>query len=278
MWVADHHSVAFIACDPSDIIGRIHEAADHQHQQLPGIAMKEMNCADCSSTLAANSQGQPCPNCGSTIRKHSVKIDGALALRGHLTVIGLRDSEALAFSESEGAEFTRYASLEPDGTVLLNLKGLPPRNEQDSETVCDIFTSAMVRDGIQAKLLGRGQDDEDCVLSVHGERIGAQVVRALSDREFWQALDWQGEIGTVRMSVSTATMALRTAIEHKTTIPPRQRGKLILLLDAYRVPAVSLAIVAKEFVRHYGHWAEQLGFRAIYVVGPSPTFLQRLAG
>lgn len=240
--------------------------------------MRETGCADCGCALPDDTPRQPCPDCGSTARKVSLTMTGGLSFSGHLTAVGFRADQAFAFSESERPEFTRYAHLEPDGTVLLDLKGLAPRNEQDSKIVCETLASAMTLGGVQAKLLGRGEADEDWVLSIDGERIGVQVVRALSDVSFWRNLARTGGVGPMRLGVSEATAALRAAIEHKTGIPPRQRGGLILVLDAFRVPAVSLGVVAEEFARTHGHWAEQLGLRAIYVVGPSTAFVRRLAG
>lgn len=234
-------------------------------------------CAHCKRELTDVAHGQPCPGCGSTDRELSRTVIDGIGVSDHLTAVGIRAGRAFAFSESEGKEFTRYAHLELDGTVLLDLKGLAPRNEQDSALVCGTLVEVLNADGAEAKVLGPGEADEDSVLSINGERVGVQVVRALSDPHFWRRLATQGEVGRVRLDVSAARNALRAAIEHKSGIPPGQRATLILLLDAYRVPAVALGVVAEEFVQVNGRWAEQLGFRAIYVVGPSTAFVHRLA-
>jgi len=240
--------------------------------------MQQTTCGNCGRALSEDEPNVSCPDCGSTLRKVSFAFNDSVNLSARVTGVGLRDNEAFAFTESEGAEFTRYAHLESDGTLVLDLRGLAPRNEDDSDVVCELLAAALRFKGDAAKVTGRGKADEDCILSLNGQNIGIQVVRALSDPTFWRELAKTGSVGPLRLTVAISVAALKAAIEHKRTIPRQQRTGLILLLDAYRVPAVSLAVVAKEFVRSYGQWADTLGFRAIFVVGPSKEFLHCLAG
>ena len=106
--------------------------------------------------------------------------------------------------------------------------------------------------------------------------MGVQVVRALTERRFWKELDRSGEMSEIVMTISEAVSALRTAIEHKTKIPPQQRPDLILLLDAYRLPAFALGLVTDQFKREQAIWTQSLGFHAVYIVGPTATFVSRL--
>jgi hypothetical protein len=188
----------------------------------------------------------------------------------------MRNQQPIGFTESERPDYTRYASFNTDGTVRLNLRGLAPKNEQDADTVCGILVTALNARGQQAGLKGRGEQDEDWVLVVNGTRVGAQVVRALTDPRFWMNLARTGEVGELQLSISEAASALKKAIEHKAAIPPEQRTKLILVLDAYRLPALALGSVTDQFKRIYATWVQSLGFYAIYVVGPEPNFVSRL--
>jgi hypothetical protein len=122
----------------------------------------------------------------------------------------------------------------------LRLLGLAPRNEQDSDIVCKTLVFALTAFGEHVELKGRGEQDEDFILSVNGDRVGVQVVRALTEPRFWTQLARKGEVDELNLTVAEAVAALRAAIEHKTVIPPTQRSHLILHLDAYRLPAFVL--------------------------------------
>jgi hypothetical protein len=194
----------------------------------------------------------------------------------HLTGEALRNNQAVGFFESERPDITRYTAFTPDGEIKINLRGLSPKNEQDSDMVCKTLVSVINARGLRVKLEGSGKQDEDFVLTVNGARVGVQVVRALTDPRFWRELARSGEVGDLIMTVSEAASALRTAIEHKTGIPPQQRPNLLLLLDAYRLPHLALGPVADQFKREQAIWAQSLGFYAVYVVGPTGNFVSRL--
>ena len=199
-----------------------------------------------------------------------------MLMSGHVAATGLRDGKPFAFSESERAVLTRYASLEADGSIVLDLKGIAPRNEQDSDEVGAILVSALSAAGPPILLVGRGEQDDDLVLEESNSRIGVQVVRAMTDPGFWRDLSRTGSVSRITLTPALAADALRTAITHKASIPSAQRPRLILALDALRIPALALAAVVEEFRSTHGAWCQQLGFRAIYVVGPDPSFVARL--
>ena len=138
------------------------------------------------------------------------------------------------------------------------------------------FVSVLNASGLRVELIGRGEQDEDFILAINGARIGVQVVRALTDPDFWKALARSGEVNDLHLTIPEAVSALRSAIEHKTTIPQQQRLELILLLDAYRLPALALGPVTDQFKREQARWTRSLGFYAVYLVGPTATFVSRL--
>jgi hypothetical protein len=209
-------------------------------------------------------------------RKFTKHIESSIKPSGHLMATHIRDEQPIGFTESERPELTRYTSLEPNGNIRLNLRGLAPRNEQDSDLVCATLIAVLKTEGSQVRLEGPGEQDEDFILVIDNIQIGVQVVRALTDPQFWKALAHTGEVGELQLSISDTASALKMAIEHKTLIPPRQRDRLILALDAYRVPALGLGPVTSQFRKVYGDWAQSLGFHAIYVVGPLENFVSRL--
>jgi hypothetical protein len=208
-------------------------------------------------------------------------VHSGVVASDHAMGVGLREGRPFAFTESERTRLTRYASLQPDGTIVLDLKGLAPRGEEDSEEVCHILLQALLKDeGREITLLGSGDRDDDFLIEEKGNRYGVQVVRAMTDRRFWQSLAHDKAIVRVSLTPERATEALKRAIEHKAVgrdaIPLAQRRNLVLALDAFRVPALALGVVTEEFRSEWGDWGKELGFLAIYVVGPDVTFVARL--
>ncbi len=242
------------------------------------IEIQDPICHKCKHSLADIPSGKPCPNCGDPARDLGFRISEAVGFSDHATGTGLRVGQPFAFSESERREFTRYAHVEADGTVRFDLKGFAPRNEDDSDVACRILVEALNTHGIEAKYIGTGPKDDDHFIDIRGKRFGVQVTRTLLQADFWRTLGIKGQVGPMCIDVSVAVAALRGAIERKSIIPPGQRPSMFLLLDAYRVPTAALGVVATEFIRLHSSWAAELGFKAIYVVGPSVTFVHRLAG
>lgn len=241
--------------------------------------MDEVFCNNCGELLSLEPEGTPrqaCPRCGSMSRKFTKHLEGSIKPSGHVMAAHLRDEQSIGFTESEKPELTRYASIDPNGLIHLNLCGLAPRNEQDSDLVCTTLVAVISAEGSQVQSKGRGEQDEDYVLEIDHLQIGIQVVRALTDPQFWKALAHTGEVGEIQLSVADAALALKKAIEHKTSIPPAQRSRLMLALDAYRLPALALGPVASQFIEKHGAWAQSLGFFAVYVVGPLENFVARL--
>jgi hypothetical protein len=241
--------------------------------------MNEIYCNNCGEPLSSEPEGssrQPCPICGSTNRKFTQNKNGAMKPSGHVMGAHVRNEQTIGFAEGEQSDLTRCASLEADGRVLLNLRGLAPRNEQDSDEVCAILVAALNTEGLQVTSKGRGEQDEDHILVIDGVQVGVQVVRALTEPQFWKKLAHSGEVRELRLSPSDAASALKLAIEHKTSIPAAQRSQLILVLDAYRLPALAIGPVASQFQKAYGAWAQSLGFRAVYVAGPIEIVVSRL--
>jgi hypothetical protein len=208
-------------------------------------------------------------------RKFAKRFESSIKPSGHLMAIPIRNEQPIGFTESERPELTRCTSIESNGNIQVNLRGLAPRNEQDSDLVCATLEAALKIEGSKVRSVGRGEQDEDYILVIDDIHIGVQVVRALTEPQFWKALADHGEVGEVQLSISDAASALKKAIGHKAPIPPRQRDRLILALDAYRLPALGLGPVMSQFRKVYGGWAQSLGFHAIYVVGPLENFVSR---
>ncbi|MCE9564042.1 MAG: hypothetical protein K8U57_18520 [Planctomycetes bacterium] len=180
----------------------------------------------------------------------------------------------------------RHTTFTPDGKVVLNLAGLSPKNEQDTREVSEFLATFLNDRGINATLCTENPNKKaeknkeqgvDHWLLIDGKPVGIQVVRALRTPEFWKKLNHDGKVSELYLTPQQCADSLREAITHKEPkIGREQRPNLILLLDAYRIPAFALGPVVKQFKEVHTATVRELGFHSVYVVGPTSAFVSRL--
>ena len=244
--------------------------------------MDIVRCGDCQRELSEpNAHDRPsCPYCGSRRRHFSVSVSETLRLHDHFSAVQSRADEVIGFFESKGQKFTRSASLEPDGTIEVRLEGLPPQNEQDGEVVLQVLLAHMEDKGERWFRSGDGSRDDDFLIQWEDQALhkGVQVVRAMTDPLFWRTL-LGGDSLVRRLTMREAATAVIEAIGHKARpdrIPPGHRERLILVLDALRVPGLALTRVAMEVRALLSVAPFHLGFFRVYLVGPGSQFVHRL--
>jgi len=106
-----------------------------------------------------------------------------------------------------------------------------------------------------------------------------QVVRAVVDQRFWRELNSTGRVASESEPTERLSDALRRAIDlkaHDSKIPANQRPQLVLVLDATRLPGVTLDTVVMDFRQRHSDWARSLGFEAAWLVGPTWLLTWRL--
>ena len=170
--------------------------------------------------------------------------------------------------------------MKDDGQIQNNLSGSSRKGEQDTLHVCRLLVEKLNRDGATWNVpqLLDDVNDVDCEatdMNASSVHLQIQVTRAICDPGFWSALANQREL-SLQVSPGIAAAQLRQAIEKKESIPPRHRGQLVLALDANRLPAHSFNTVVAEFKKANLQWAQQLGFREIWIVGPVTDLVRRL--
>jgi hypothetical protein len=179
------------------------------------------------------------------------------------------------FSEAGDLPMIRHATLAEPGMVAFGLESSAPQNEDDAEKATRLLCAALESLRSHAKFLGPGDRDDDFLIELDGAQLGVQVVRAYVEAQFWAGLSRSKHVED-SVSDSRAAQMLQQAIEHKTKIPPSQRARMLLLLDATRLPFLVLAKVSEQFRDTYGSWCGSLGFAAIYVMGPNANWCARL--
>ena len=236
-------------------------------------------CTTCGTNLSLHDPPYPpCPKCGATLRTISRSVHDTITVSDSYELLQFRLEALIAFSESEREALTRFAHLREDGTIAWSISGRPPQNEQDSPQVLDLLIAFLNTGSDVWASLGKGQADEDFVVERNGkDRHGVQVTRALSSDSFYRSLAFLRQIQEEGYQPDTAAATMLQAILGKASkIPPAQRPRLILALDAYRVPMFALGVVIDAFRRLHGEQTAALGFYSVYLVGPGIKLVHQL--
>lgn len=118
-------------------------------------------------------------------------------------------------------------------------------------------------------------DDVDATATdKDGQVLYVQVTRV--ERRAWRQL---AEDGASESQKSPDDLAedIRGAIEAKARKhSPSQRSQLVLALDARRSPGHARQVVVNAFLAANGPWVTGLGYRAAWLVGPTPDSTHKL--
>jgi len=236
-----------------------------------------VKCTDCEAPYPEGQIEPPCPKCDSRRRTYCITLQANITPSG--TVEGLRsdkEGQVLGYFDTGRHGTIRHGNVEFDETISLQIDGRSPQNEEDTERVCQTLAMALSNAGRPLTAVATGDRDVDGELNGASETLSVQVVRALSAAGFWRDLAAKAHISQ-RLSLAETAELLKKAIELKTgKLPPAQRGKLVLALDADRIPALALQPVAEGFRALYGRWSSELGFSEVWLVGPDPRLTWRL--
>lgn len=200
--------------------------------------------------------------------------------------IGLHSRLVAQKISQDGSEAVRVvdasnksaADVTPAGDASFELEGKPVLNESRSLGACRILIERLNREG-------GGWSDPRQPLHEHGvdcESTGPQgileiqVTQAANESRFWADLSRSGR-GSSAGSTADIAQQLWNAIDKKAKkIPHAQRGNLTLALDASLSAAQALPPVLSEFRAAYSREAAALGFREVWIVGPTPDLCARL--
>jgi hypothetical protein len=107
--------------------------------------------------------------------------------------------------------------------------------------------------------------------------INIQVTKAIIDQSFWKNLAADRVVSLGGVSAEQLASRLKQAIAKKEAMLPKAtRLSLVLALDATRLPGLGFDDVVSRFLNEHGRWAGDLGFHAVYLVGPNQRLTARL--
>jgi|HubBroStandDraft_5_1064220.scaffolds.fasta_scaffold325192_1 hypothetical protein len=205
-----------------------------------------------------------------------VDLSDSIALTSSLVAHKPGPQEAVRVTDDDGRSIAMDVS---EGQIALSLRANKRPNETSDLEVCRILVTRLNRDGgrweglVHLKSSNRDEAGVDCRADDGDSILNIQVTRASGDPAIWSNVNVLVPIERVR-SDSAYAEELRDAIVRKETKP---KQGIILALDSIETPHIASSVIGL-FETNYGEWVRSLGFRAIWVVGPSPELTFRLDG
>jgi hypothetical protein len=205
-------------------------------------------------------------------------FDGVIRMESKLVAQKIAQDGSEALRVVEGASNKSAADVAPDGTATFEIEGQPVVNESRTLKACTILVERLNRDGARWST-PRPPDQEggvDCEATSGGQTLQIQVTQAATDATLWASLSRSGR-GVSGGSTEQVAVHLWRALENKAKgIPPIQRHALTLALDASLSGVHVLPPVLQEFRSRYGAAVARLGFREVWIVGPTADLCARV--
>ena len=177
-----------------------------------------------------------------------------------------------------GAPTYRSSSTADPGGGRQAIDGEPPLHEQDVQQVCDTLREALAQVGDhwdRFRVQPETSDVDAVAEDGHGGRLQVQVTRA--EQRAWRKVARTGRAESVETDERRAAGVWDATTKKSTRIPKRQRGQLVIVLDAIRTPGYLRNTVIEVFRAHYGDQATNLGYIAIWLVGPTAALTHQLS-
>jgi hypothetical protein len=251
----------------------------NEHQSAVQVA-----CGECCLPLDERSDlpiedRQPCPRCGSVGRFFDAQLQDEIGLTSRMAA-HKRDSsgapEGEAVRVSGPGKRVAAADFAPDGSVPYQIAGPTPRGEEGSVETAQLLVHRLRQSGENwDDPVKVDRQDVDCEARTGDQVLPIQVTRIARTR-FWRNLGRVGKV-TEQGDADQAADELMNAIAAKARrLPAVQKATLVLALDARDTPAFALRGVVSTFRQRHGHQAAALGFRGVWVIGPTVDLVARL--
>ncbi len=239
-----------------------------------------MFCPDCGEVLDDVDLADPCPSCGGNRRSANAPADCAMGSGTVLQPTVVTHSHPGDVGEQIDVGAPRYRSssaADPEGGRQV-FDGEPPLHEQDVQQVCDTLREALAQAGDHRdrfRLQPETSDVDAVAEGGYGGRLQVQVTRV--EHGAWEEVARTGRAESVETDERRAAAIWNAITKKSTRIPPRQRAQLVLVLDAIRTPGYLRSTVIEVFRAHHGDQATDLGYMAIWLVGPTAALTHQLS-
>jgi len=205
-------------------------------------------------------------------------VDG-VQVSDNTKLTGVRNDIVIGFRETDSSGRQLSSDWHPDGIVSSSLKTKVSSGESNVWKVCTILAERIstLQTSWSVSTEHPQAIDIDCYLISGNLRLNIQVTRADQNSEIYQKLNLLENVERTNSERALAAI-LKDAIDSKAKkITKSQRSDLVLVMDATDTPELSLDGVTSQFHSHFHELTVSLGFREVWLVGPTTRLTHRLA-
>ena len=241
------------------------------------------SCGEDLSSLEDSSSGEKalCPKCGSAQIQGSPELT-TIKLSGVSSDLASREGKEMGYSEERFDGRRTAAEFNRDDSLTTKIEGPSPQGEELTLAACRILIRSLnsfganwqepifVNDGVIDCNVVDGNDPK--------KKVSIQLVRANVRQDIWKTLAANGSCVN-NDSIQEIANRISEAIEKKADkrkIPETIRNDIILALDATLLPGLCFSVVVSRLKEQHGEWINQLGFQAVWIVGPEISLTKRL--
>jgi hypothetical protein len=165
-----------------------------------------------------------------------------------------------------------------DDSATQDISGPAPRGEEGALETATLLIEKLRELGEQwGQPIEVGDNDVDCRATGPNGSLDIQVVRAAASAT-WERLNREGRADQVTSPNDLADALLAVARKKAAHYPSAQLRDLVLAIDARDTPAFALGRIIESFRERHLDVAARLGFKSVWVVGPTVKLVGRLNG
>lgn len=223
----------------------------------------------CGQAFPLTRPSTRCPNCGKRLASLTFSTDNSMSTWDYTT---------------EGG--SAHTMLQSDGLLFSETNGRPHQHEENTIPVCEMLLFQLSKDSPGWRLVkdvSREPDPlhpayVDCIIANGSDEAWVAVTRADYSQEHYKALR-KTEHAETGESASESARLLWETIEHQSlSIPAHDRAGGFLALDASQTARMHHPTVADIFRLSHDVRANELGYRAIWLLGSTDVISYRLDG
>ena len=208
-----------------------------------------------------------------------IQAEDGIQVSDSMKLIGIRTDRVIGYRETDSNGRQLSSDSHPGGNVSSYFKAAVSSGEGNVHKVCHILAERMSTRHTAWTVSMEHPDsiDIDCYLDSGDLRLNIQVTRADQNPEVYQRLNSKENVERMILDEELGAM-LKNAIDAKAKkIAQSQRSDIVLVLDATDTPDLSLDATLAQFHSLFHKHLVSLGFREVWLVGPTSRLTHRLA-
>lgn len=172
-----------------------------------------------------------------------------------------------------------HGAIDDRGTVDIEMKGLPPRNEEGAleaaQRLVDWLNSDGARFGDAVEQHVQNDHVDALATSESGASLQIQVVRVANQKR-WETLGRRGVVTESSDQEAVANELFHAIGKKAAKYATDVFANLTLVVDVASLPSHTFPQVIDALKRQHGAACRAYGFRAVFVVGSRPDLVFRI--